>query len=81
MEEDSKQRCEQFEIFANRAGGISIKQESMVGDYDRIVAVHVDQVELLVKWLREVRGEIIASRGDPRPRIAEAESEDGDMDT
>ncbi len=46
-----------IEVFANNSGTITIRQESMMGEED-LVIIQPTQVELVIKWLREVAEEI-----------------------
>ena len=56
-------RMESIEVFANRSGGITLKQDS--GNDDPIaVSIHPSQAKLLAEWILKVAAEIEARPED-----------------
>lgn len=54
-EEINPMKMERVEVFINKNGFVSIKQESEYNDeFTQIVVIHRDQIPLLCKWLTEL---------------------------
>ncbi len=58
-----ERRMESLEVFMNKSNTVSIQQDRDRDD-PAIVTIHPDQVDTLIKWLQEVRAEILEDGRD-----------------
>lgn len=63
-------RRDGLEVYINAAGTISIEMESPIGDENDIIAVHPDDLETLIGFLRETKLEIEAIQKDEAAHLA-----------
>ncbi len=57
----AKREMQAFEVYDSKEGFIAISQEVMGQDPPNIVIIHPEQVDTLVKWLKELKDELSQS--------------------
>ncbi len=53
-----ERESQQFKVYADDQGMICISQYDSGNQDDIYVAIHPDQVDLLIKWVTEIRNQI-----------------------